>query len=79
MTDHPHEPNELGPAAEAHIADGLRIARPVPAAAFRGRLGRHLAERDPGYGPRPERLRMIVACYVGAGGVLIALAGLLFS
>ena len=78
MTDHPHEPNELEPT-EAHVADGLRIARPVPAAAFRGRLGRQLAERDPGYGPRPERLRIIVACYVGAGGVLIALAGLLFS
>jgi hypothetical protein len=78
MTDHPHKPNELEPA-EAHVADGLMIARPVPAAAFRGRLGRHLGERDPGYGPRPERLRMIVACYVGAGGVLIALADLLFS
>lgn len=78
MTDHPHKPNELE-RAEAHVADGLRIARPVPAAAFRGRLGRHLAERDPGYGPRPERLRMIVACYIAAGGVLIALAGVLFS
>lgn len=78
MTDDPHETNEHE-AAEAHVADGLRIARPVPGAAFRGRLGRHLAERDPGYGPRPERLRTIVACYVGAGGVLIALAGLLFS
>jgi hypothetical protein len=78
MTDHPHEPNELEPA-EAHVADGLRIARPVPAAAFRGRLGRHLAERDPGYGPRPERLRMIVTGYVGAGGLLITLAAVLFS
>jgi hypothetical protein len=78
MTDHPHEPNELDPA-EQQVAEGLTIARPVPRAAFRGRLGRHLAERDPGYGPRPERLRTIVACYVGAGGVLIALAGLLFS
>jgi len=78
MTDHPHEPTELEPA-EQHVADGLRIARPVPPAAFRGRLGRHLAERDPGYGPRPERLRMIVAGYVGAGGLLIALAAVLFS
>jgi hypothetical protein len=78
MTDHPHEPTELE-SSEQHVADGLRIARPVPAAAFRGRLGRQLAERDPGYGPRPERLRLIVAGYMGAGGLLIALAGLLFS
>ena len=78
MTDHPNEPNELEPA-EAHVGHGLRIARPVPAAAFRGSLRRHLAERDPGYGPRPERLRMIVAGYVGAGGVLITLAAVFFS
>lgn len=78
MTDHPNGSPELG-APEQAVADGLAIARPVPAAAFRGRLGRYLAERDPGYGPRPERLRLIVACYVGAGGVLIALAGVLLS
>ena len=52
------------------------MARPVPAVGFRGRLHRHLAGRDPGYGPRPERLRLLVACYIGAGGVLIALAAL---
>jgi hypothetical protein len=78
MTDQPHGPSELGPT-EQDVADGLRIARPVPAAAFRGRLGRYLADRDPGYGPRPERLRLIVAGYVGAGGLLIALAALVFS
>ena len=78
MTDHPHGPNEFE-LAERELADGLTIARPVPAAGFRGRLGRHLAEHDPGYGPRPERLRLIVACYLGTGGVLIAVAGLLLS
>jgi hypothetical protein len=78
MTDQPNGSPELGPP-EHELADGLTIARPVPAAAFRGRLGRYLAERDPGYGPRPERLRLIVACYLGAGGVLIALAGVLLS
>jgi hypothetical protein len=78
MTNEPngHSGNDL---AEAEVADGLRIARPVPAAAFRGRLGRYLADRDPGYGPRPEHLRLIVAGYMGAGGALIALAALLFS
>jgi len=78
MTDHPHGPMEFEPS-EQEVADGLTIARPVPPAAFRGRLGRHLAERDPGYGPRPERLRLIVAGYLGAGGLLITLAGLLLS
>jgi hypothetical protein len=61
-------------AADLDLADRLRIARPVPPAGFRGKLGRRLAERDPGYGPRPERLRLMVAGYIGAGGVLIALA-----
>jgi hypothetical protein len=78
MTDHPNGSSELG-APEQHLADGLTIARPVPGAAFRGGLGRYLAERDPGYGPRPERLCLIVASYLGAGGVLIALAGLALS
>ena len=78
MTQHPHEPNEFE-TAEQEVAEGLTIARPVPAAGFRARLGRHLAKHAPGYGPRPERLRLIVACYLGAGGVLIAAAGLLLS
>jgi hypothetical protein len=63
-------------AAEDVVAEHLRIERPVPPAAFRGQLRRRLAERDPGYGPRPERLRLrlMVAGYLGAGGLLIALA-----
>jgi hypothetical protein len=69
---------ELHPA-EHELAERLKVTRPVPAAVFRGRLGRHLIESDPGYGPRPERLRLFVAGYLGAGGLLIALAGVLFS
>jgi hypothetical protein len=61
---------------EEELADRLTSARPLPLAGFRGALGRHLSERDPGYGPRPERLRLIVAGYLGAGGVLIALVAL---
>jgi hypothetical protein len=72
MTD---DPTALD-SPEHNLADRLRIARPVPRAAFRGALGRRLAERDPGYGPRPERLRLIAAGYIGAGGLLIALAAL---
>jgi hypothetical protein len=75
MTD---EPPELEPA-DRDLADHLALARPVPPAGFRGRLGRRLADRDPGYGPRPERLRLTVAGYLGAGGLLIVLAALGFS
>ena len=48
----------------------------MPAAGFRGALGRHLAARDPGYGPRPARLRPMVAGYAGAGTCLIAVGAL---
>jgi hypothetical protein len=73
MTD--EIPIPPGPEAADHeLAEQLSTARPVPAVGFRGRLHRHLAEQDPGYGPRPERLRLVAACYIGAGGVLIALA-----
>ena len=78
MTDEPRTPAEPEPG-EQELADRLSVSRPVPGAGFRGRLYRHLAERDPGYGTRPERLRLLVACYIGAGGVLITLAVLGFS
>jgi len=66
--------NDLTPEEEV----GVRLAeqRPVPGAGFRGALRRHLAARDPGYGPRPAGLRPMVAAYVGAGTCLIALAAL---
>ena len=75
MSDEPSISNDFE-GAEQELADQLRIVRPAPPAGFRGRLGRHLAERDPGYGPRPGRLRLIVAGYLGAGGLLIALVAL---
>jgi hypothetical protein len=75
VTDEHPNPSAEDPA-EQELAEHLRVARPVPAVGFRGRLQRHLAGQDPGYGPRPERLRLLVACYIGAGGLLIALAAL---
>ena len=75
MTDEIPTPTALE-TADHELAEQLSIARPVPGVGFRGRLHRHLADHDPGYGPRPERLRLLVACYIGAGGVLIALAAL---
>lgn len=72
-----HEPNgELAPD-ERELADRLTGWRPVPGAGFRGALGRHLASRDPGYGPRPERLRLTVAAYLVLGWLLTALGALL--
>ena len=76
MNDEPHSSTEFEPADDA-LAERLTLARPVPPAGFRGKLGRHLAERDPGHGPRPEHLRLIVLGYLGAGGLLIALAAVL--
>jgi hypothetical protein len=75
VTDEIPTPSGLE-TADRELAEELRIARPVPGVGFRGRLYRHLADHDPGYGPRPERLRLLVAGYIGAGGVLIALAAL---
>ena len=75
MTEDARKNDQLG-TAEEDLAGRLRITRPVPPASFRGELGRRLAEQDPGYGPRPHRLQLMVASYLGVGGVLIALAAL---
>jgi hypothetical protein len=64
--------DELEPG-DREVAEGLERERPVPAAGFRGALGRRLAAMDPGHGPRPERLRMMVAAWLLAGLVLLAL------
>ena len=58
------------------LAERLRGGRPVPAAGFRGSLARHLARDDPGYGPRPPRLRLIVAAHLGGGVLLLGSAAL---
>ena len=60
MTDELDIPAEPGPG-EREVADRLGGERPVPGASFRGALARRLVESDPGYGPRPERLRLMVA------------------
>jgi hypothetical protein len=72
MTDPPlpQFPTEPG---DLELARRLAADRPVPAADFRGALGRELVAEDPGYGPRPERLREVVALYLAAGASLIGL------
>jgi hypothetical protein len=67
------EPESDLPAGERDLGDRLLASRPVPAAGFRGALGRHLELSDPGYGPRPEMLRRRVAVYLALGLLLIAL------
>lgn len=75
MHDEPERTPELGPD-EAQLAERLSGERPLPAARFRGALGRYLAARDPGYGPRPERLRLIVLSYLAGGTALLGVAAL---
>jgi hypothetical protein len=75
MTDQPHDDAEL-PPGERSLADRLEADRPVPAAGFRGALRRSLDAQDPGYGPRPAHLRLIVSAYLGACLVLLAAAAL---
>jgi hypothetical protein len=75
MTDSPAEDTGLT-RAELALAEQLHLGKPVPAAGFRGALSRHLAARDPGYGTRPERLRLLVSGYVVAGALLLALGAL---
>lgn len=55
------------------IAERLLCERPVPAAAFRGQLRRHLFGGAHARS-RPPRLRMLIAGYAGAGSLLL-LAG----
>ena len=76
MHDEPETDTELAPG-ERELADRLISQRPAPAAGFRGALGRYLAARDPGYGPRPERLRLLAVSYLAAGSLLIGVGTLI--
>jgi hypothetical protein len=58
------------------LMERLRGSRPVPPAGFRGDLGRSLAAQDPGYGPRPLRLRLISAGLLVGSTMLLGLAAL---
>lgn len=61
---------------ERQLSERLERERPAPAAGFRGALGRRLAARDPGFGPRPPWLVPIVCSSFGGGLVLILLSAL---
>jgi hypothetical protein len=61
---------------ERAVAERLDGRRPLPAPGFRGSLGRHLAARDPGYGPRPPQLRPVASAYLAASALLLAAGAL---
>jgi hypothetical protein len=63
-------------AEEPELAELLCHNRPIPGAGFRGSLGRRLAATDPGFGPRPERLWLLVTAWLAGGSLLIALGAL---
>jgi hypothetical protein len=74
---------DLEPGMEREEADGLvRVAerlredRPLPAAAFRGRLRRLLLIDAARLRGGPHRLRLAVAAYVASGTVLLAVAAI---
>ncbi len=69
---------DLEPVDHA-LAEQLRANRPAPSAGFRGTLGRQLLTLDPGYGPRPARLRPTVSAFVAVGALLVLFGGLLSS
>jgi hypothetical protein len=75
MTDNPEIEGGLT-AEERTLAGRLEADRPVPAAGFRGLLGRHLANQDLGYGPRPARLRLVSFGYLTASVLLLAVGAL---
>ncbi len=73
------EPSDIDATLDSpdrDLAGRLAAERPVPGAEFRGSLGRHLVAADPGFGPRPGRLRTLVALYATAGTALTALGAL---
>jgi hypothetical protein len=59
--------------ADQELAQALAHGRAHPRTEFRGALRHHLIERDPGHGPRPDRLGRIVVGYGLAGLTLMAI------
>jgi hypothetical protein len=61
----------IAPAERKRLLETARLLereRPVPGPAFRGELARRLRARS----PSPERLRVLIGAYAGAGLALLA-------
>lgn len=78
MTPEDEISHDLEPADHA-LAEQLEANRPAPSAGFRGALGRQLVTLDPGYGPRPPRLRLTVSGFLALGALLVLFGGLASS
>jgi hypothetical protein len=63
------EPDGPDPELAGRLAD----SRPFPAPDFRGSLRRALVAADPGYGPRPARLRARVVIFLALGALLLVI------
>jgi hypothetical protein len=61
---------------ELELFQQLADERGVPRAAFRGALTRLMRARDPGYGHRPARMRLLVAGLIGWGAVILTIGAL---
>jgi hypothetical protein len=70
------EEKDVLPEVEARVAELLVREKPLPSPGFRGMLGRHLARRDPGYGPRPAWLRLRAAGCIATGIALLVIGAL---
>lgn len=68
-----HDVDETEAAALLATAHLLASSRPLPSAAFRGALRRHLMASST-LPTRPARLRLLIASYTGAGSFLLAVA-----
>jgi hypothetical protein len=77
MIDDDNTTEDRALSGEDHaLAELLARERPVPPARFRGDLARRLAAADPGYPPRPARLRSTVAGLIAAGSLTFAVGAL---
>ena len=56
------------------VAERLETERPVPRAAFRGELRRHLVAGMAKHRARPARLRLLINAWAGSGSALLAFA-----
>jgi hypothetical protein len=66
-------PNVEPDGADHELAGRLADSRPFPAPDFRGSLRRRLVAADPGYGPRPDRLRARVLTLLAVGALLLVI------
>ncbi len=76
MSDQPDMTGGEFTAEEQRLADLLSSRPPLPAPAFRGRLGRRVAALNPGYGHRPLHLWPTAAGFAAAGLIVMVIGSI---